>query len=89
MSNLRLFLMTLACGIAALTHFNGQPFPENRGIILAAILGYSAISAALQLMSWFIDGSTLINTHPAKVSSRSAYSLRNDDYVQFSGNTVR
>ncbi len=68
MSNLRLVLMALACGVAALTHFNGQPFPENRGIMLAAILGYAAISAALQLTSWFIDGNALIYTKPAKVS---------------------
>ena len=67
MSNLRLFLMALACSIAALTHFNGQTFPENRGIILAAIIGYSSISAALQLMSWFVDGNILMSTHPAKV----------------------
>jgi len=68
MSNLRIFLMALACTVAALTHFNGQPFPENRNIVLAAIIGYSAISAALQLMNWFVDGSTLICTLPAKVS---------------------
>jgi hypothetical protein len=67
MSNLRLVLMIIACAAAALTHFNGSNFPDNRMIVLAAIVGYCIISAALQLMAWLVDGNTLIQTQPKEV----------------------
>lgn len=62
--NVKLILMALACGFAAVAQFAPIPFPENR--LLLGVCGtiYFILSGILQLILWFVEDDAIMITYP-------------------------
>mmetsp|Transcript_35316 Transcript_35316/g.59956 ORF Transcript_35316/g.59956 Transcript_35316/m.59956 type:complete len:249 (-) Transcript_35316:833-1579(-) len=65
--NLKLFLMALACGFAAVAQFGlAADFPKNRLWLGVCCAAYFCISGILQLIMTFIDKDCIMMTKPLK-----------------------
>lgn len=63
--NLKLFLMALACGFAAVAQFGlATDFPKNRMWLGVCCASYFCISGILQLIMTFIDKDCIMMTKP-------------------------
>lgn len=63
--NLKLFLMALACGFAAVAQFGlATDFPKNRLLLGVCCASYFCISGILQLIMTFVDKDCIMLTKP-------------------------
>lgn len=54
-SNIKLLLMTIAAGLAALAHFYPAPFPENKEVLTWCAGGFFAINVLLYVVAVVVD----------------------------------
>lgn len=62
MSNLLLVLGYLGCALAAYSHLNPVPFPENKPILLACVVGYMVLSGTMTLLLSYVQKDTIFKS---------------------------
>eukprot|EP01120_Amphizonella_sp_Union-15-10_P011248 TRINITY_DN4721_c0_g1_i4.p1 TRINITY_DN4721_c0_g1~~TRINITY_DN4721_c0_g1_i4.p1 ORF type:complete len:183 (+),score=23.16 TRINITY_DN4721_c0_g1_i4:90-638(+) len=53
LSNQKIILGLLSCGLAALSHFWPTPFPHNKTLLIFCVVSYMILSAALQYIATY------------------------------------
>jgi signal peptidase complex subunit 2 len=66
LDNMKLALMSVACGFACIAQFAPVPFPESRPILGTCCCLYFVLSGFLQLITTFVDKDCILLTKPAK-----------------------
>jgi signal peptidase complex subunit 2 len=73
LDNIKLAIMTIACGFAMVAQFAPLPFPESRPIMGLCCICYFLLSGVLQLITTFVDQDSILLTRPlAKDGSSGA-----------------
>jgi signal peptidase complex subunit 2 len=64
LDNIKLAVMTLACGFAMVAQFAPLPFPESRPVMGLCCCCYFLLSGVLQLITSFVDQDSILLTRP-------------------------
>eukprot|EP01121_Diplochlamys_sp_Union-15-3_P020669 TRINITY_DN8114_c0_g1_i2.p1 TRINITY_DN8114_c0_g1~~TRINITY_DN8114_c0_g1_i2.p1 ORF type:complete len:184 (-),score=27.22 TRINITY_DN8114_c0_g1_i2:14-544(-) len=63
LSNVKIVLGLISCGVAALSHYYPVPFPNNQLVLLVCVISYSICSLILQYIASYKEKDIFYFTH--------------------------